>query len=149
MSSGERLPAETALAERFKVSLPTIRQAVGVLRAQGVVESKHGIGTFVRQDHRLERRSRCRYSRARSDGKLLTCGTTSWLRGRSKCRPPSPRPWESRKALRSSRAVACCTTRTPIPLRRWGELPPGRHRPRQGFRTEGHELSGQPVRHAM
>ncbi|SEU46084.1 GntR family transcriptional regulator [Nonomuraea wenchangensis] len=69
---GERLPAETALAERFKVSLPTIRQAVGVLRSQGIVESKHGIGTFVRQDHRLERRSRCRYGRARSDGKLLT-----------------------------------------------------------------------------
>lgn len=68
MSSGERLSAETALAERFKVSLPTIRQAVGVLRAQGVVESKHGIGTFVRQDHR----SRCRYGRARSDGRLLT-----------------------------------------------------------------------------
>jgi GntR family transcriptional regulator len=63
---GERLPAETALAERFKVSLPTIRQAVGVLRSQGVVESKHGIGTFVQQDHRLERRSRCRYGRTRA-----------------------------------------------------------------------------------
>ncbi|MCA2223495.1 GntR family transcriptional regulator [Nonomuraea aurantiaca] len=69
---GERLPAETALAERFRVSLPTIRQAVGVLRAEGLAESKHGIGTFVRQDHRLERRSRHRYGRARSDQKLLT-----------------------------------------------------------------------------
>lgn len=69
---GERLPAETALAERFRVSLPTIRQAIGVLRAQGIAESKHGIGTFVRQDHRLERRSRHRYGRARSDQKLLT-----------------------------------------------------------------------------
>lgn len=66
LEPGERLPVETALAERFKVSLPTIRQAVGVLRSQGVVESKHGIGTFVQQDHRLERRSRCRYGRTRA-----------------------------------------------------------------------------------
>lgn len=69
---GERLPAETALAERFRVSVPTIRQAVGVLRAEGVVESRHGIGTFVAETRRLQRRSRHRYGRARADEKLLT-----------------------------------------------------------------------------
>src|SRR5688572_30732685 len=55
---GDRLPAETALMERFKVSLPTLRQAIGLLRAEGLVESRHGIGTFVREDRRLTRRSR-------------------------------------------------------------------------------------------
>ncbi|WP_431916334.1 GntR family transcriptional regulator [Nonomuraea jabiensis] len=69
---GDRLPAETALVARFKVSAPTIRQALGVLRAEGLVESRHGIGTFVKEDRRLERRSRDRYGRARSDQKLLT-----------------------------------------------------------------------------
>ncbi|MEO3799981.1 GntR family transcriptional regulator [Nonomuraea sp. B1E8] len=68
----DRLPAETALVERFKVSAPTVRQALGVLRAEGLVESRHGIGTFVKQVRRLERRSRHRYGRARSDQQLLT-----------------------------------------------------------------------------
>jgi DNA-binding GntR family transcriptional regulator len=69
---GERMPAETTLVERFRVSLPTIRQALGVLRAEGLIESRHGIGTFVKEDRRLQRRSRHRYGRARSDKQLLT-----------------------------------------------------------------------------
>src|SRR5215217_1972279 len=66
------MPAETALLERFRVSLPTIRQALGVLRAEGLVESRQGIGTFVKESRRLQRRSRHRYGRARSDKQLLT-----------------------------------------------------------------------------
>lgn len=69
---GERLPAETSLADRFRVSVPTIRQALAVLRAEGVIESRHGIGTFVKDEHRLQRRSRDRYGRARTDRQLLT-----------------------------------------------------------------------------
>lgn len=69
---GSRLPAETVLTERFGVSLPTLRQAIGVLRAEGLIESRHGIGTFVKENRRLQRRSRSRYGRARDDEKLLT-----------------------------------------------------------------------------
>ena len=68
---GDRLPAETALMERFKVSLPTLRQAIGLLRAEGLVESRHGIGTFVKVDRRLTRRSRHRYGAARGRAGLL------------------------------------------------------------------------------
>ncbi len=71
-AAGERMPAETELVNRFGVSLPTIRQAIGVLRTEGVIESRHGIGTFIRDNRRLQRRSRHRYGRARTDGKLLT-----------------------------------------------------------------------------
>jgi DNA-binding GntR family transcriptional regulator len=71
-AAGERMPAETDLAEQFRVSLPTIRQALGVLRAEGLIESRHGIGTFVKEHRRLQRRSRHRYGRARSDKRLLT-----------------------------------------------------------------------------
>lgn len=67
-----RLPAETALADRFHVSPITLRQALGMLRAEGLIESRHGIGTFVRESHRLQRRSRHRYGRARSDQRVLT-----------------------------------------------------------------------------
>jgi DNA-binding GntR family transcriptional regulator len=69
---GERIPAETALAQRFRVSVPTIRQALAVLRAEGLIESQQGIGTFVKENRRLQRRSRDRYRRARSDRQLLT-----------------------------------------------------------------------------
>lgn len=69
---GERLPAETTLVERFRMSLPTIRQALGVLRAEGLIESRHGIGTFVKEQRRLQRRSRSRYGSARGHQQLLT-----------------------------------------------------------------------------
>lgn len=45
---GDRIPSETALIERYKVSPPTLRQALAVLRTEGLLEAKHGIGTFVR-----------------------------------------------------------------------------------------------------
>ncbi len=74
---GDRLPAETALLDRFRdqfgtLSLPTLRQAIAVLRAEGLITSQQGIGTFVRSDRRLQRRSRHRYGRARADRQLLT-----------------------------------------------------------------------------
>jgi DNA-binding LacI/PurR family transcriptional regulator len=45
---GERLPPETALARSFGVSRGTIRQALGALGRQGLVETVAGRGTFVR-----------------------------------------------------------------------------------------------------
>jgi GntR family transcriptional repressor for pyruvate dehydrogenase complex len=44
---GDRLPPERALATEFGVSRPTVRQAVAVLAARGLVETKIGSGTFV------------------------------------------------------------------------------------------------------
>ena len=72
LGPGERLPAETALVERFRVSLPTVRQALSVLRAEGLIESIHGVGTFVKEQRRLQRRSRGRYGSARGHQQLLT-----------------------------------------------------------------------------
>ncbi len=45
--AGDRLPAERTLAAEFGVSRPTVRQAVGVLAARGLVEARIGSGTFV------------------------------------------------------------------------------------------------------
>lgn len=74
---GDQLPAETALLDRFRpqlgtLSLPTLRQAIAILRAEGLISSQQGVGTFVRSDRRLQRRSRHRYGRARADRQLLT-----------------------------------------------------------------------------
>jgi len=72
LSPGDRLPSEASLLRRFGVSLPTLRQATGQLRAEGLLEARQGIGTFVKADRRRERRSRARYGRARGDEQLLT-----------------------------------------------------------------------------
>lgn len=45
---GDRLPSERALATQFRVSRATIRQALSVLQAVGLVESRIGEGTFAR-----------------------------------------------------------------------------------------------------
>ncbi|WP_406093225.1 GntR family transcriptional regulator [Kitasatospora purpeofusca] len=57
LASGEKLPAETALAERYGKSLPTVRQALGVLEAEGLIEKVHGRGNFVRRPRRRVERS--------------------------------------------------------------------------------------------
>lgn len=48
LANGMRLSAETALAAEYAVSVPTIRQAMGLLVDEGLVEKQHGRGTFVR-----------------------------------------------------------------------------------------------------
>ncbi|SAI67232.1 GntR family transcriptional regulator [Bordetella ansorpii] len=48
-AAGMRLPAENALAERFGVSRPVLRQALARLRAEGRIQSRKGSGHFVDQ----------------------------------------------------------------------------------------------------
>lgn len=49
--AGDRLPSERELAEQFQVSRVTVRQALSVLQAMGVVESRVGDGTFAGGGH--------------------------------------------------------------------------------------------------
>lgn len=44
---GDRLPTETELSERFGVNRHTLRQAVQILRQEGIVGVERGRGTFV------------------------------------------------------------------------------------------------------
>ncbi|NRQ31873.1 GntR family transcriptional regulator [Nonomuraea sp. NN258] len=46
---GQRLPTEDALAERFGVHRLTARQAMVELRRTGLVETRQGLGSFVRR----------------------------------------------------------------------------------------------------
>ena len=47
LQPGERLPTEKALAVEFGVSRTVVREAVAGLRADGLVEARHGVGVFV------------------------------------------------------------------------------------------------------
>ncbi|MFF4869374.1 GntR family transcriptional regulator [Streptomyces sp. NPDC000961] len=48
LKPGTRLPSEPKLATHYKVSTPTIRQALALLQAEGLIEKSHGKGNFVR-----------------------------------------------------------------------------------------------------
>jgi GntR family transcriptional regulator len=52
---GDKLPSEVELIARFGYDRGTIRQAVGVLRREGLVEVEQGRGTFVRVRRRVRR----------------------------------------------------------------------------------------------
>lgn len=51
---GDRLPSERAMAEQLGVSRASVRQATIVLEVQGLVEVRHGGGTFLRTELTLE-----------------------------------------------------------------------------------------------
>jgi DNA-binding FadR family transcriptional regulator len=52
IAPGQKLPTESQIMARYGVSRTVVREAVSSLRAGGLVETRHGIGTFVvaRQD---------------------------------------------------------------------------------------------------
>src|SRR5688572_22585523 len=47
LAPGDRIPSEPELVESFKVGRPTVRQALEVLRREGLVATHRGMGTFV------------------------------------------------------------------------------------------------------
>jgi GntR family transcriptional repressor for pyruvate dehydrogenase complex len=47
LSSGDQFESVRALADRFKVAVPTVREALRRLEATGAVELRHGSGVYV------------------------------------------------------------------------------------------------------
>lgn len=45
--AGEKLPTESELVKRFDVSRTVVREAISKLQTAALVETRHGIGTFV------------------------------------------------------------------------------------------------------
>lgn len=48
LEPGTQLPSENELAERFGTSRPTVRRALALLKAEGLIISEQGRGVFVR-----------------------------------------------------------------------------------------------------
>jgi len=61
LAPGEQMPSQTTLAEQYRVSVPTIQQALGVLEAEGLIDAVQGVGTFVRPARTRVRRTTDRY----------------------------------------------------------------------------------------
>src|SRR6218665_272825 len=47
LALGDKLPTEAAIMAEFEVSRTVVREAISKLQASGLVETRHGIGTFV------------------------------------------------------------------------------------------------------
>ncbi|MEX8518673.1 MAG: FadR/GntR family transcriptional regulator [Leptothrix sp. (in: b-proteobacteria)] len=47
LATGAKLPTEAAIVAEFEVSRTVVREAISKLQAAGLVETRHGIGTFV------------------------------------------------------------------------------------------------------
>lgn len=51
---GQQLPSERDLVRQYGVSRRTVRDALALLRADGLVATRHGAGVYVREIHPVE-----------------------------------------------------------------------------------------------
>lgn len=82
LAPGAALPSYRALMVQFSVSTQTVQRAIGILMSEGVVESRHGKGVFVRPTPELV----SRVQRALDDGDPAGC--TPVMTGLLQHRPP-------------------------------------------------------------
>jgi GntR family transcriptional regulator len=69
---GPRLPSLQGLAQRYSVTVDVTRRAVELLRAEGLVVTRHGAGSFVRAFERIVRSSPDRLTREQwSSGRAI------------------------------------------------------------------------------
>lgn len=47
LQAGDRFPTELELIEQYQVGRSTIRETVKLLKAENLIEIKHGVGTFI------------------------------------------------------------------------------------------------------
>jgi DNA-binding FadR family transcriptional regulator len=55
LGPGEQVPSEHDLVSEYGVARGTARQAIMVLRNEGLIEAIHGLGSFVRASEPIER----------------------------------------------------------------------------------------------
>ena len=88
LEPGAEVPSERDIVEQWRVSRPTATRALAALRVEGLVESRQGSGTFVRERPKLYRRARDRYAHARATGRAY--GSDEWSEIIRAERAPAP-----------------------------------------------------------
>ncbi|MFR0356651.1 GntR family transcriptional regulator [Streptomyces sediminimaris] len=74
---GSLLPSEAQLMTRYGVSRPTVRNAVAALRAEGLIDVRHGKGSFVRASGQPHLTIERRISRT-TEGKFVMPNGDTW-----------------------------------------------------------------------
>ena len=70
LAAGDRLPSENELIETYAAARATVRQAIGLLKTEGLVVSEQGRGAFVRMMPPVRRLGSDRFARRhREEGK--------------------------------------------------------------------------------
>jgi len=54
LAPDQRLPAVSAMAQAFRVSIPTMHAALAALTFAGLLRAEHGVGTFVARADQIE-----------------------------------------------------------------------------------------------
>jgi DNA-binding GntR family transcriptional regulator len=70
LKPGDEVPSERQIADQWRIARPTATRALAALRNQGLVESRQGAGTYVRDRVHFHRRAADRYLRARKAGHI-------------------------------------------------------------------------------
>jgi GntR family transcriptional regulator len=68
LSPGEALPSERALIEGYGAARGTVRQAISLLKAEGLIQVEHGRGSFVRPSPPVKRLASDRFARQHRKG---------------------------------------------------------------------------------
>ena len=72
LGAGEKIPTLDALAEQYLCSVGAVRAAVDLLKQQGILITRQGSGTYVRERAIARRHGMDRYSRSRwSSGQAI------------------------------------------------------------------------------
>ncbi|MBS2966723.1 GntR family transcriptional regulator [Actinocrinis puniceicyclus] len=64
---GEKVPSEADLIRLFNVAQGTVRNALSLLRAEGLLRAEHGKGVFVRERPPMQRKASNRFRRSHRD----------------------------------------------------------------------------------
>ncbi|KPM53348.1 GntR family transcriptional regulator [Frankia sp. R43] len=67
LAEGAKLPSERELSETYGTARVTVRQAIAVLRSEGLVAAEHGRGIFVKRRRPVIRTAPSRLSRSARD----------------------------------------------------------------------------------
>ncbi|MHC3425429.1 GntR family transcriptional regulator [Streptomyces sp. DT18] len=74
LASGAALPSERELCETYSVARATLVRALDVLRQEGLIETRHGMGSTVRERVQLARTAGERYATSLATGHVYTAG---------------------------------------------------------------------------
>lgn len=83
LAASEPVPSERALIDQYGAARGTVRQALALLRSEGLIEIEHGRGAFVRQHPPIRRLSHDRFARRHRDGGKAAFLAEAEAQGRS------------------------------------------------------------------
>lgn len=103
------LPSEAQLMTRYQVSRPTVRNAIAALRAEGLIDVRHGKGSFVRSDGQPAVTLERRINRTR-EGRFTLPNGTEWDEAEAPSTYRSRTTKETGNALNidEEEALFCC-----------------------------------------